>query len=133
MGRPFIPIPGWRFNSGRTYIIEMKNLFKNLPESVQKEIFEVIIENKDIRLERIISCGHATPPGEWYNQDSDEWVFLLQGSAGLCFEDEKHTKTMKPGDYIHIPARKRHRVEWTDPTQKTIWLALHCKAEKVGS
>ncbi|MCX5810427.1 MAG: cupin domain-containing protein [Proteobacteria bacterium] len=111
----------------------MKNLFKDLPESVQKEIFEVIIENKDIRLERIVSCGHATPPGEWYDQDSDEWVLLLQGIAGLRFEDEKHTRTMNPGDYIHIPARKRHRVEWTDPVQKTIWLALHCKAKKVGS
>jgi cupin 2 domain-containing protein len=111
----------------------MKNLFKDISELVPNEVFEVIIENKDIRLERIISCGHATQPGEWYDQDSDEWVFLLQGSAGLRFEDEKHTRTMNPGDYIHIPARKRHRVEWTDPAQKTIWLALHCKAEKLGS
>ena len=108
----------------------MKNLFKNLPESVQKEIFEVIIENKDIRLERIISCGHTTPPGEWYDQAEDEWVALLQGSAGIRFEDEGSTTVMKPGDYIYIPAHKRHRVEWTDPVQKTIWLALHYKAEK---
>jgi len=103
----------------------VKNIFKNLPESVQKEIFEVIIENKNVRLERIISCGHETPPGEWYDQDSDEWVFLLQGGAGLRFKDEKHIRTMKPGDYIHVPARKQHRVEWTDLTQKTIWLALY--------
>ena len=108
----------------------MKNLFECLTKSASEE-FETILETKYLRLERIISSGQTTSPGEWYDQDSDEWVALLQGSAGLCFEGEKHTRTMKPGDYIHISAHKRHRVEWTDPTQKTIWLALHYKAEKV--
>jgi cupin 2 domain-containing protein len=32
---------------------------------------------------------------------------------------------MRPGDYVHIPAHQRHRVEWTEPDQKTVWLALH--------
>jgi len=26
---------------------------------------------------------------------------------------------------VVIPARCRHRVEWTDPDQETVWLALH--------
>lgn len=109
------------------------NLFGCLPESASEEFFENILKTESFRLERIISSGQTTPPGEWYDQDEDEWVALLTGSATLRFEDECESKHMKPGDYIHIPARKRHRVEWTDLTQKTIWLALHYKAKKAGS
>ena len=102
----------------------MKNIFENIPES-SSEMFETILETKGLRLERIISGGQSTPTGEWYDQDKDEWVVLLKGSAGLTFEDGRDVVVMKPGDYIYIPARKRHRVEWTDTSQKTIWLALH--------
>jgi len=103
----------------------IKNLFSNIPDSVPEEIFEPLLETKNMRLERIISDGQATPQGEWYDQDTDEWVLLLQGSAGLFFEGEKEARAMKPGDYILIPAHKRHRVGWTDKQRKTIWLALH--------
>jgi cupin 2 domain-containing protein len=102
----------------------MNNLFECLIESASEE-FETLLETGHLKLERIISGGRAAQPGEWYDQDKDEWVVLLKGSAGLSFEDGENTVVMKPGDYIHIPARRRHRVEWTDPTQKTIWLALH--------
>lgn len=107
----------------------MKNIFENVPESVSEE-FETIFETKHLRLERIVSSGQSTPAGEWYDQDKDEWVVLIKGSAGLSFEDRENTVVMKPGDYIHIPAHKRHRVEWTDPSQKTIWLALHYDEKK---
>ena len=102
----------------------MNNLFECLIESASEE-FGTLLETGHFKLERIISGVQAAPPGEWYDQDKDEWVILLKGSAGLSFEDGENTLVMKPGDYIHIPARRRHRVEWTDPTQKTIWLALH--------
>jgi len=102
----------------------MKNIFENIPES-SLEVFENILETKHLRLERIISSGQSTPTGEWYDQDRDEWVVLLKGSAGLFFEDGKDVVVMKPGDHIHIPAHRRHRVEWTDASQKTIWLALY--------
>ena len=55
----------------------------------------------------------------------NECVVLLSGSAGLLFEDKAELCVMHPGDYVHIPAHRRHRVEWTDPEQKTVWLALH--------
>jgi cupin 2 domain-containing protein len=84
-----------------------------------------LIETDRFKLERIISAGQATPPGEWYDQDDNEWVILLSGSAGLLFEDDEEVCVMRPGDYVHITAHRRHRVEWTDANQKTIWLALH--------
>ncbi len=105
------------------------NLFGQLEESAS-EVFETILETKHLRLERIVSSGQSIPAGEWYDQDNDEWVVLLKGSAGLLFEDGKEVIVMKPGDYIYIPAHKRHRVEWTDTSQKTIWLALHYDEKK---
>jgi cupin 2 domain-containing protein len=103
----------------------VSNLFAPIPTEIPKEIFEVLLETKDFRLERIISAGQATPPGEWYDQDIQEWVVLLRGGAGLRFEDEPEPRILSPGDHLLIPAHRRHRVEWTDPEAPTVWLALH--------
>ena len=103
----------------------IKNIFLDLPKMMIEEMSETILDTRDFRLERILSSGQMTPPGEWYDQNTNEWVILLSGSAGLLFEGEKEACVMRPGDYVHIPARKRHRVEWTEPEQNTVWLALH--------
>ena len=101
------------------------NLFENVPEHCPTEIFETLFEHTNLKIERIISKGQVTPPGEWYDQDWNEWVVLLQGSAAVLFEGDRGPVILKPGDYLSIPVHKRHRVEWTDPQQKTIWLAIH--------
>lgn len=96
-----------------------------MPEQVQDETVEIIFKTPSLWLERIVSAGQASPPGHWYDQDTSEWVLLLRGSAGLLFEGEEEEIVMEPGDYLLIPAHQRHRVEWTDPEEKTVWLALH--------
>jgi cupin 2 domain-containing protein len=101
------------------------NLYRDIPEPARDEVFESLIQTRHLKLERIISKGHATPPGKWYDEDSEEWVLLLKGSAGLLFEGETEVQVMGPGDTLHIPSHRRHRVEWTDPEKETIWLALH--------
>ena len=101
------------------------NIFTQNQPSTKKEIFETLMATDSFKLERIISTGQSTPPGEWYDQDTHEWVVLLSGSAGLLFEGESEALVMRPGDFVHIPAHKPHRVEWTDTEQKTVWLALH--------
>lgn len=103
----------------------IQNIFRGTPQFTIEEIFETLLKTEDFKLERIISSGQATPFGKWFDQDSNEWVVLLSGSAGLLFEGEDEVSTLHPGDYIHIPAHRRHRVEWTDPEQKTVWLALY--------
>jgi len=103
----------------------IKNIFRDLPEMRIEEISEALLDTQHFRLERIISQGQRTPPGEWYDQNTNEWVILLSGEAGLLFEGETEPEVMHPGDYVYIPAHKRHRVEWTGPKQKTLWLALH--------
>ncbi len=102
-----------------------QNLFSNIPESFPEEIFETLLENNRFKLERIISSGQSTPDGKWVDQEKDEWVVLLKGKAGLRFENESEVIELTPGDHLMIPAHKKHRVEWTDRTQKTVWLALH--------
>ena len=32
---------------------------------------------------------------------------------------------MTPGDFVNIPAHKKHRVEWTTPEASMICLAVH--------
>lgn len=104
--------------------INVKNIFSDLPLS-EAEVFESIIQKDNFKLERIISRGNSSAEGEWYDQSNDEWVLLLKGSAALQFEGEQELLLLQPGDYILIPAHKKHRVEWTDKTTETLWLAVH--------
>lgn len=104
--------------------MDLKNIYSNIPKDIPKEIFEEIISVENCRIQRIISKGHSTPDDQWYDQDKDEWVILLQGSAGLLFEGSDIPIKLQPGDYLHIPAHVKHRVEWTDNNIETIWLAV---------
>jgi len=101
------------------------NLFSGWPTSVDREHFEELLKRPGLRIERIVSTGQASPEGFWYDQPEDEWVVLLSGAAGLRFESEADVRELKPGDWLHIPAHVRHRVEWTDAAQPSVWLAVH--------
>ncbi len=101
------------------------NLFDGIPSSLQEELVQTLAESGTFRIERIISEGHATTPGEWYDQGWDEWVLLVSGGATLLFYEDSARRILKPGDHVMIPAGCRHRVERTDSEQKTIWLAVH--------
>lgn len=105
--------------------MDIKNIFSGFNVQSPDEIFETIIKTSQFKIERIISNGQSTDKGKWYEQDVDEWVILLKGSACLLFESNNAEIIMKPGDYVNIPAHKKHRVEWTDPEEETIWLAVH--------
>ncbi len=103
----------------------MKNIFTNIREQIPDEIFEELVKTEHCKIERIISRGHSTADDYWYDQAKNEWVIILKGSAGFLLEGNSKVVVMKPGDYINIPAHRRHRVEWTDPDEETIWLAIH--------
>jgi cupin 2 domain-containing protein len=101
------------------------NIFKNIPEQLPEELTECLCKRETVQLERIISRGHSTPAGQWYDQDQDEWVMLLQGQAILLYEIGPKSIHLIAGDYLLIPAHTRHRVDWTQPDVDTIWLAAH--------
>jgi cupin 2 domain-containing protein len=98
------------------------NLFTDLPTNLPDELFTTLLEAANVRIERIVSHGHTSPEGFWYDQDQHEWVMVVKGAARLRFEDE--AVEMNPGDFVNIPAHKKHRVEWTTPDEPTIWLAV---------
>ena len=79
------------------------------------------------KAKRIVSAGHNSPEGFWYDQEEHEWVAVLKGEAKLLFEGDDEAIHMKPGDYVNIPAHRKHRVEWTSPNEPTVWLAVFHK------
>ncbi|TWA60347.1 cupin 2 domain-containing protein [Azospirillum brasilense] len=105
------------------------NLLAGLPaESLPDELFTTLTETASssgvVRIERILSTGQASPDGFWYDQAWDEFVLVVQGTARLQLDGEAE-RTLGPGDWLMIPAGRRHRVAWTDPAAPTVWLAVH--------
>ena len=103
----------------------MNNLFASIPKQLPEELTELLLETKSVRVERIISHGHASPEDFWYDQDNPEWVVVLKGAARLRLENQEAPMELAPGDFVNIPAHARHRVEWTTPDETTVWLAIH--------
>jgi cupin 2 domain-containing protein len=106
--------------------MEMKrSLFEAIPGDLPEEFVEILCETKRVKIERIVSRGHASPEGFWYDQAWNEWILLLRGSAGLKVEKQEGVVVLHPGDHLNIDAHVRHRVEWTDPACDTVWLAVY--------
>jgi cupin 2 domain-containing protein len=101
------------------------NLFNDLPAALPAERIDVLLSAPGLRVERIVSTGHVTPPGDWYDQDTDEWVLVLRGRARLRIDGEGDVRDLRPGDHVLVGAHVRHRVEWTDDAAPTVWLAVH--------
>lgn len=102
----------------------MNNIFDAIPADLPEELFDSLVDSSAVRIERIVSRGHRSPQSGWYDQPQNEWVIVLKGQAVLAF-DQGESVTLKAGDFIAIPAHRRHRVEWTPQDIDTIWLAVH--------
>lgn len=120
--------------SGRSYgrlssgdMTNAPNIFTELPSDLPEELFTKLLQAPGIRIERIVSQGHCSPDGFWYDQDQAEWVLVLKGAARIQFSDR--VLELRPGDFVNISAHQRHRVAWTTPDEPTIWLAVHYRDE----
>jgi cupin 2 domain-containing protein len=99
------------------------NIFNELPKFPQsKEIIDILVESNNIRIEKIVSTGQSSPDVFWYEQEENEFVLLLNGTAELEFEDK--TIKMKAGDYLLIPSKQKHRVKSTSRTEHSVWLTV---------
>ena len=104
--------------------METGNIYNPIPDDLSNEMFEILVQNASVKIERIISRGHTSPETGWYDQDRAEWVIVLTGEASIAFENDTFVE-LKPGDYINIPAHNRHKVVSTSSDTETIWLAVH--------
>jgi len=100
------------------------NIFASIPEHLDDELVDLLAQNENVKIERIVSKGHVSPETGWYDQDTDEWVLVLKGAAILAFENAEDVR-LECGDHLNIPAHSRHRVKWTAPDSETVWLAIY--------
>lgn len=98
------------------------NIFGNIAEVGEEEQFDLLLKSPNCRIDRIVSAGHSSPKGFWYDQENDEFVLLVQGAATLEFED--HQVTLRAGDYLHIPKNCKHRLESSSMDPVCIWLCI---------
>ena len=102
-------------------MIESGNLFAGIPDTLAAEQLTALLTTPNVRIERIVSRGHASPPG-----------FLVRSAAGGVGDragpdrppsrsTAKHRRARcRSGDHLHIPAHTRHRVVSTDADEPTI-------------
>jgi len=98
------------------------NIFEmpDLPLPLTKELVTILIENKNIRIERIISAGQVS---DWYDQTQTEFVVLLDGNAVIEFENGRNA-AMSKGDALLIDPHERHRVSFTSVHPLCVWLCI---------
>jgi cupin 2 domain-containing protein len=108
---------GWHMN--------VKNIFNGIPSELGKELFTTIHTAKKFRLERIVSRGQCSPQGFWYDQNENEWLIVLEGTASIQFDGDPEPVELHPGSYLNIPAHAKHRLVQTSQTRQTVWLAIH--------
>jgi cupin 2 domain-containing protein len=102
-----------------------ENFFEGIPlPAFSGEHFDTLFQWGDYKIERILSNAHSDSEEHWYDQDQDEWVMLIRGEARLLFENEEEL-TLTEGDYLFIPAHKKHRVTYTSTEPACYWLAIH--------
>jgi len=101
----------------------MKSIFDISGYTGDSEIFEDILKKDNIRIERILSSGQTSPETGWYDQEEHEFVLLLQGKAVIEFEDQEQIE-LNAGEYLNIPAHKKHRVAYTSKDPVCIWIAV---------
>ena len=105
--------------------ITVNHIFNEVPRFLPEELLEILVDQPDVKIDRIVSRGHASPSGFWYDDERSEFVILLKGCAGLRFQGQDDALTLKPGDYLVIPPHAKHRVDWTDADEDTVWLAVY--------
>lgn len=103
----------------------MGSIHDAIPVEMPEEIFDTLCAAGKVKIDRILSRGHSSPEGFWCDQERNEFVLIVQGRAGLRLEGSDDVVVLEAGDYLNIGAHVKHRVEWTDPTGVTIWLAVH--------
>ena len=81
----------------------MNNIFSDIPNTIEHEIFESLIDSDNIKIERIVSKGKPSPETGWYDQDKSEWVIVLKGEAIILFAD-KSEANLKMGANINVAA-----------------------------
>ena len=104
--------------------VQVANLLEKLPAAKRAEALTELAAQGGARIERIVSRGQATPEDTPMVQDSDEWVVLLQGAAGVRVEDSDEV-TLGPGDHLWIARGQKHWVTWTAKDRPSVWLAVH--------
>lgn len=109
--------------------MRINNILKEIPDSFPEEIVEILHTDNSFRIERILSRGHHSPEGFWYDQEEDEWVLLIQGSAVLNLLEPEETIRLEAGDTLLIPAHRKHRVESTNRDTTSVWLTVFIRKD----
>jgi len=100
---------------------QFRKSFFSCEPGVEEQAATFLEGRGSVRVERIVSFGHATPEGEWYEQNEDEWCLVLEGEGRIAFEDGREI-ALGWGGSCFLPRHLRHRVAGT--SSPCVWLCI---------
>lgn len=106
-----------------------QNIFQSIPDDIEKEIFETLVQSDDVKIERIISKGHQSPESGWYDETRNEWVLVLKGEAIIEYESGEQEK-LGEGSFINIPAHTKHRYRGQSQIRKRYGLQFFINSSR---
>ena len=95
------------------------NIFDVKKFDKTKEIVEILKENENVKIEKIISTGQTT---DWMEQEEEEFVMLIQGEAIIEYENKM--QELRAGDTVIIKKNEKHRVAYTSKNPCCIWICI---------
>ncbi len=61
----------------------MNNIFADIPAALPEELVESLKARPNVRIERIVAHGRASPPGFWYDQGAVRFMRRFLTEAGV--------------------------------------------------
>lgn len=113
-------VPSWSLLRDQSLMVDVEK-----SKSQNTELFNVLLQRKNVKIEQIVSTGQTTPVNEVYDQEWDEFVLLMQGEAKITMVDTQTTIALSAGDSVMIKAHEKHVVSYTSSEPPCIWLAVH--------
>lgn len=103
----------------------MKNLWNTIDKEQGAELVDILVEEKHVLVERIVSAGEST---DWQASSKAEYVILVQGTSTIAFPNGDEV-VLQSGDTLLIPAGVKHCVKETSADPMCIWICVHYEQE----
>src|SRR5262245_24579060 len=96
----------------------------------QPPVIATLTENTNVKIDRVTVRGQITPPGEFPDEPSYEFIHVLKGRLVLEYEGVKEKVSLKAGEYAVKRPDQKTRADFSALNEETVYLKVSCQGER---